>query len=67
MLYLDNNLDRFVSIGALARIACFSPFHFQRIFQTVTGETVLQYQQRKRLELAVQLLRESSRSIITKE
>jgi len=64
MLYLDNNLDRFVSIGALARIACFSPFHFQRIFQTVTGETVLQYQQRKRLELAVQLLRESSRSII---
>jgi AraC family transcriptional regulator len=64
MLYLDRNDGRSASIETLARIACFSPFHFQRIFQAVTGETVLRYRQRKRLELAARLLTESSKTII---
>jgi AraC family transcriptional regulator len=64
MLYLDRNDGRSASIETLARIACFSPFHFQRIFQSITGETVLRYQQRKRLELAARLLVESSKTII---
>ncbi|MEJ2641709.1 MAG: AraC family transcriptional regulator [Desulfosarcinaceae bacterium] len=64
MLYLDRNEGRSASVETLARIACFSPFHFQRIFQAITGETVLRYIQRKRLELAARLLCQSSKTII---
>jgi AraC family transcriptional regulator len=64
MLYLDRNADQTSSIESLARIACFSPFHFQRIFQAITGETVLRYIQRHRLELAARLLCQSSKTII---
>jgi AraC family transcriptional regulator len=64
MLYLERNADRSSSIRTLARIACFSPFHFQRIFQAITGETVHRYIQRKRLELAARLLCDSSKTII---
>jgi AraC family transcriptional regulator len=64
MLYLDRNEGRSASIETLARNACFSPFHFQRIFHAITGETVLRYIQRKRLELAARLLAESSKTIL---
>lgn len=64
MLYIDTHLSRAIGIKELADIACFSPFHFQRIFLTLVGETVGQYQQRKRLERATQLLMEDQKSIL---
>lgn len=40
LIYIEKNLDEDLSLKRLAKIACYSPFHFHRIFQAVVGETV---------------------------
>jgi AraC family transcriptional regulator len=55
--YLRANLDRQVKLKELAKVACFSEFHFHRIFGVVTGETLNQFTNRLRLEKAARLLR----------
>lgn len=50
------NLSGDLGVKVLARIACYSPFHFQRIFRQVTGESVHDYISRSRLEWAANLL-----------
>ena len=45
-----------LDINTLARRACYSPYHFQRIFRQVTGESVHDYVRRARLEWAANLL-----------
>jgi AraC family transcriptional regulator len=46
-----------LSLDALAQVAGFSPFHFHRIFKTITDETINDMVLRLRLERAVALLR----------
>ncbi|MCB9763786.1 MAG: AraC family transcriptional regulator [Alphaproteobacteria bacterium] len=46
-----------LSVPALARVACYSPFHFSRVFQAVQGETPQRFVRRARLERAVRLMR----------
>ncbi|WP_165223888.1 AraC family transcriptional regulator [Aquisphaera insulae] len=41
------------SVGSLARVARFSPFHFHRVFRSLVGEPVHAYVRRMRLERAV--------------
>lgn len=41
----------------LARVACFSPFHFHRVFTSIVGETVGDHVRRIRLERAVALMK----------
>ena len=48
--YIGGHLDGELSLASLAQIACFSPFHFHRIFQAVTGETLNSHVRRARLE-----------------
>ena len=50
IIYIHNNLDEELQLNKLARIACFSPFHFHRIFTTITGETLNNYINRLRIE-----------------
>jgi AraC family transcriptional regulator len=52
MDYVEANLDGDLSLGALARVASFSEFHFHRIFKGVVGETLNQFIQRRRVEKA---------------
>ncbi len=40
----------------VARVACFSPFHFHRIFKALTGETLHAFVKRLRLERALFLM-----------
>lgn len=54
--YICNHLDQPVSLETLAQIACFSPFHFHRIFRGLTGETVADLTRRIRLEYAYHML-----------
>ena len=61
--YLRGNLDRQVKLEELARVACFSEFHFHRIFSAVSGETVSNFTNRLRLEKAARLLRYSDQSL----
>lgn len=54
--FIDANLGRDIALAELAQVACFSPFHFLRIFQALAGETPGQYLQRLRLEKAASQL-----------
>ena len=46
-----------LSLAALARVAAFSPFHFDRVFKAITGETLFGFIQRLRIERAANALR----------
>ena len=64
MVYLQNHLDDPLSLEDLAKVACFSPYHFHRIFRGVVGESVKEHVRRLRLERAAFRLTSSSRSVI---
>jgi AraC family transcriptional regulator len=61
--YLRENLHRPVKLVELAEVACFSEFHFHRIFTAVSGETLNNFTNRLRLEKAARLLRYSGQSM----
>lgn len=63
--YISQHLDGDLSLGKLAKVSCFSPFHFHRIFQSVTGETLNNFVRRARLEKAAQLMKASPARRIT--
>ncbi|MCK9494032.1 MAG: AraC family transcriptional regulator [Dehalococcoidia bacterium] len=67
MLRARDAMDRAYSepldVRALASIACVSEAHFIRVFRATFGETPHRYLQRRRVERAMHLLRESDRSI----
>ncbi|MBW2572160.1 MAG: helix-turn-helix transcriptional regulator, partial [Deltaproteobacteria bacterium] len=52
MAHINQHLDEKYRLEQLAEVACFSPFHFIRVFETVMGETPQQYVIRKRMERA---------------
>jgi AraC family transcriptional regulator len=50
--YLAEHLDRDVDLDHLAAIACFSPFHFHRVYHALQGETIAESVRRMRLHRA---------------
>jgi AraC family transcriptional regulator len=60
---LQAHLDENVSLDELASVACFSPYHFHRIFRGMVGESVAEHVRRLRLERAAQRLRHGSKSV----
>lgn len=54
--FIQNNLSENLSLEKLSHIANYSPFHFQRIFKQVTGESPRHYIARMRLETAAHSL-----------
>jgi AraC family transcriptional regulator len=50
--HVRDHLAEDLPLERLARVALFSPFHFHRVFRTVTGETLSVFVQRQRLERA---------------
>ncbi len=63
--YVTQHLDGDLSLNNLARVSHFSPFHFHRIFQGITGETMNSFVRRARLERAAQLMKASPARRIT--
>jgi len=61
--YIESHLDEPLSLEELARVACFSPFHFSRIYTAMSGETVMATWRRLRLERAAVALRYGEQSI----
>lgn len=60
---MDRAYAQPLDVPALARLAHSSPAHFSRQFRAVFGETPHRYLQRRRVERAMQLLRETDRSV----
>jgi AraC family transcriptional regulator len=54
--YVTRNLGRPLRLEDVARAACFSPYHFHRIFRGLMGETLTSFVKRVRLERSVYLL-----------
>ena len=56
---MDRSFARPLDIPAVARVAHVSPAHFSRQFSATFGETPHRYVQRRRVERAMELLRET--------
>lgn len=67
MLRARDTMDRAfaqpLDVPALARVVHISPAHFSRQFRATFGETPHRYLQRRRVERAMELLRETDRSV----
>lgn len=63
--YIENHLSEGFSLNGLASVANFSPYHFHRVYYSITGETLFQYIQRLRLEKSAYLLLANCHSKIT--
>ncbi|UCH51710.1 MAG: AraC family transcriptional regulator [Chloroflexota bacterium] len=50
--YIEENIDKDLSLERLAEVAQFSPFYFHRIFSAMVGETLYGFIQRVRVEKA---------------
>ena len=50
--HIDAHLAEPLDLQALAAVANFSPWHFHRVFQAMTGETLAERVRRRRLEVA---------------
>ncbi|MET3288854.1 UNVERIFIED_CONTAM: AraC family transcriptional regulator [Brevibacillus sp. OAP136] len=62
--FIENHLQDECGIVEIAAAACFSPFHFQRLFQAITGFSVQAYIRQRRLTEAALLLKETDTSIL---
>lgn len=64
LIYIQNNLDRELSLEELAATAFFSPYHFHRIFSAITNESIKSYVRRLRLERATRDLAYSDLTLV---
>src|SRR6187200_3285622 len=55
--HVDRHLDQNLDLAVLAGVAHFSAYHFHRLFQAWTGESLGDYVRRRRLEVAAMRLR----------
>jgi AraC family transcriptional regulator len=56
LAHIDEHLDEPLDLPTLAGVACFSPFHFHRLFSAWMGETFGDYLRRRRIEVAARRL-----------
>lgn len=61
---MERNMEGRLDIEEIAKAAYSSPFHFQRMFQMLTGMTVAEYMRKRKLTLAAQELALSSSKVI---
>ena len=54
--HIEGHLDEPLPLDDLAAVACFSPYHFHRVFRGMVGESVKEHVRRLRLERAARRL-----------
>lgn len=64
LVYIEEHLDEPLPLDQLAGLAGFSPHHFHRVFQHITGEAPKEYLRRLRLERAVYRLKVSPDNVL---
>ena len=64
LAYIEDNLDKDIKLEDLARIACFSVFHYHRLFKKMVGHPAIDYLRKKRLKRAADELLETDEKIV---
>src|SRR5580704_10167842 len=64
LTHIQEHLDETLHLEELARVACFSSFHFHRVFAAMTGETIGDHVRRLRLERSAMELRSGAKQVI---
>lgn len=64
MQYIEENIDQEIDFEEIAKIACCSVYHFQRMFSFITDVPLSEYIRRRRLTLAAFELQNSDIRII---
>ena len=64
LVHIQDHLGDPLKLDELAGLACFSRYHFHRIFKGMVGESVKEYVRRLRLERAASQLKRGSASVI---
>lgn len=62
--YIESSLDKTISYEEAARIACCSPFYFQRMFTYVAGIPLAEYIRRRRMTQAAFELQTTGQSVL---
>lgn len=62
--YMESNLTEQLQIREIARVACLSPYYFQRIFGALCGVGVSEYMRARRLTLAGEELARTDARVI---
>jgi len=62
--YIEANLDKQISYEEAARIACCSPYYFQRLFSYVAGISLSEYIRRRRMSQAAFELQGTGRKVL---
>jgi AraC family transcriptional regulator len=62
LTHIQQNLDGSLTLEELAEVACFSPFHFHRVFRGMVGEAVAEHG--LRLERAARQLRRTESAVL---
>ena len=63
--HIVRNLAQPLRLEEVSRAACFSPFHFHRIFKALLGETLNHFVKRQRLERALTLMSHAPKRSLT--
>jgi AraC family transcriptional regulator len=63
LVHIQQHLDEALALEDLANVACFSPYHFHRIFKGMVGETLQEHIRRLRLERAASQLKLSAKPV----
>src|SRR5512135_2703266 len=63
LVHIQQHLDDALGLPELAGLACFSPYHFHRIFKGMVGESVKEHIRRLRLERAASRLKLGTASV----
>ena len=64
LVFIQENLDRELSLHELADLAHYSPYHFHRIFRGMVGESLAAHIRRIKLERAASRLKFTSQQVI---
>lgn len=62
--YIEENLEKKISLDDIANRAYLSKFHFHRLFHSAVGESIGDYIRKRRLSEAARELRETNEKII---
>ncbi|MEO8189547.1 MAG: AraC family transcriptional regulator [Acidobacteriota bacterium] len=63
--HIVRNLAEPLRLEEVSEAACFSPFHFHRVFKALVGETLNQFVKRQRLERALYLMSHAPQRSLT--